>query len=373
MSLLAPAAAREIRAALLDWFDRHRRDLPWRRSRDPYAIWVSEVMLQQTQVSTVIPYWRRFLERFPAVESLARAELPEVLALWRGLGYYARARNLHRAAKEIVSRHGGALPTRARELLALPGFGRYTAGAVASIAFGEAAPLVDGNVARVLARLFEVEGAPGDRAREQRLWALAAELVDGARPGDFNQALMELGATLCGSNDPSCASCPIRDRCRALGSGRVRELPPPRVRPAKRPLRMAIGVWRRGEALLLARRAERGLFGGLWELPAVEVGADGDRRAVTRAFRPLLGAVTIGEALGTVKRTLTHRSLTLDLFAIGGRFAPRPNAAIEEWRWVHEDEIGALGMSTAMERALSITLDNRSVGRGTRGARDVRG
>ena len=367
------AAARDLRSALLHWFDQHRRDLPWRRSRDPYAIWVSEVMLQQTQVSTVIPYWRRFIERFPSAAALAGAELPDVLALWRGLGYYARARNLHRAAREIAARHGGVLPSTARELLALPGFGRYTAGAVASIAFGEAAPLVDGNVARVLARVFEVEGTPGDRAREQRLWALAAELVNGARPGDFNQALMELGATICRSSEPSCPSCPIQAHCGALAAGRVRELPPPRIRPAKRPLRMAVGVWRRGEAILLARRAERGLFGGLWELPAVEVSAEGDRREVARAFRPLFGAVAVGEPLGTVKRTLTHRSLTLDLFAIDGRFAPRQNAAIEEWRWVRQSELAALGISTAMERALSITLDNRSVRPGTRRTRDVRG
>ena len=330
-------------------------------------------MLQQTQVSTVIPYWRRFIERFPEVASLAEAEVPEVLALWRGLGYYARARNLHRAAKEIVARHGGALPSTARELLALPGFGRYTAGAVASIAFGQAAPLVDGNVARVLARVFEVEGAPGDRPRERQLWAIAAELVDAARPGDFNQALMELGATVCRSENPSCGTCPIGQHCRALAADRVRELPPPRVRPEKRPLRMAVAVWRRGEAILLARRAERGLFGGLWELPAVELGADGDRRAVARAFRSLFGPVAVGEPLGTVKRTLTHRSLTLDLFEIKGRFAPRENAAICEWRWARPSEISALGMSTAMERALSITVDNRSVRPRTRRPRDVRG
>jgi A/G-specific adenine glycosylase len=361
MSAPVRAPATDIRSALLSWFDRHRRDLPWRRSRDPYAIWISEVMLQQTQVSTVIPYWQRFLERFPTVESLARAELPEVFALWRGLGYYARARNLHRAAKEIVTCHGGSLPPTARELLALPGFGRYTAGAVASIAFGEEAPLVDGNVARVLARAFGVEGAPGDRARERQLWAIAAELVAGPRPGEFNQALMELGATVCRSDNPSCASCPIRDRCAALSADRVRELPSPRVRPAKRPLRMAVGVWRRNGTVLLVRRAERGLFGGLWELPAVEVAASSDRRAVAKAFHALLGHVTVGEALGSVRRTLTHRVLTLDLFEIRGRSVPRRNGAVQEWRWVRQAESRALGMSTAMERALLITWDNPSV------------
>src|SRR4051812_26618142 len=168
---------------LLRWFDRERRDLPWRRTTDPYAIWVSEVMLQQTQVTTVIPYWRRFLERFPDVETLAAASLDDVLSLWKGLGYYSRGRNLHRAAQAVMGQHGGRLPSTAATLKTLPGFGRYTAGAVASIAFGERTPLVDGNVARVLSRVYEVDGVPSDRARNARLWELAATLVDGERPG----------------------------------------------------------------------------------------------------------------------------------------------------------------------------------------------
>ena len=351
-----------LRQALLRWFDRHKRDLPWRRSRDPYAIWVSEVMLQQTQVATVIPYWHRFLERFPTVESLAAAELPDVFAQWRGLGYYTRARNLHRAAREIAARHGGRLPSTAEELLSLPGFGRYTAGAVASIAFGEEAPLVDGNVARVLARLFELEGAPGDRAREKRLWQLAARLVRGARPGDFNQALMELGATVCRSEDPSCPACPLSRGCGALSANRVSELPPPRIRATKRFLRMAVAVWWRDQALLHARRAEGGLFGGLWELPSVEIAPDAAHPAIEHAMRALLGPVRLGEPVGTVKRTLTHRSLTLDLFEVRGRGHPARAEAVQEWRWVRPGEAEALGMSTAMQRAAEFAWNAFTLG-----------
>ncbi len=340
-----------LRSALLAWFDVHQRDLPWRRTKDPYAIWLSEVMLQQTQVATVIPYWRRFLERFPTVWSLAGAELPEVFALWSGLGYYSRARNLHRAAGVIVSAHGGVLPKTAKALLELPGFGRYTAGAVASIAFGEGAPLVDGNVARVFSRLFEVEGPPGDRAREKRLWALAERWVGGPRPGDWNQALMELGATVCRAENPSCGSCPVRGHCAAFAKDRVGELPPPRVRPARKALKLAVAVCRREGTLLFARRQEGGLFGGLWELPAAELT---EGLTAQQALRALLGEVEFGPALGEVRRTLTHRDLSLQLFEVRGARARSLPPGLQEWRWAGAEELGALGMSTAMQKAVAL-------------------
>jgi A/G-specific adenine glycosylase len=341
-----------LRAELLAWFDRHRRDLPWRNTADPYAIWLSEVMLQQTQVATVIPYWRRFLERFPNVQALAAAQLPDVLALWRGLGYYSRARNLHRAAKEVASKHGGRLPSTAEQLLELPGFGRYTAGAVASIAFGEAAPLVDGNVARVLSRLFVVEGAPGDRQREARLWQLAEELVPGERPGAWNQALMELGATVCRPEGPTCLLCPVRAHCGALRQGRVDDLPPPRQRAAPKRLALAVAVWERRGSFLLARREESGLFGGLWEMPCVPLRAS--LRALSVAFARLGLRLTVGESLGVVRRTLTHRALELHLFRATGRAVPRRAVEYRELRWASLAEAEALGMSTAMEKALEL-------------------
>lgn len=341
----------------MEWYDRHKRDLPWRRTKDAYAIWLSEVMLQQTQVATVIPYWERFLERFPTVEALAVAPLPEVLAAWKGLGYYTRARNLHRAAQEVVARFGGRLPSTAAELLTLPGFGRYTAGAVASIAFGEPAPLVDGNVARVLSRLFEVEGLPGDRVREARLWELAGALVQGARPGDLNQALMEHGATVCRPESPPCLVCPVREGCQALRSGRVAELPPARVRAAPQPMTLALAVWPHEGKLLLARRAEKGLFGGLWELPAVEVQPEARDEPAAAPLSEALGVeVELERVLGTVRRQLTHRDLTLLLLRVRGAKRPVRAPAFAELRWCTPEQAGALGMSTAMHKALEAAV-----------------
>ncbi|WP_434345541.1 A/G-specific adenine glycosylase [Myxococcus virescens] len=356
---VTPARAHlaSVRGPLLDWYDRNKRDLPWRRTRAPYAIWLSEVMLQQTQVSTVIPYWERFLARFPTARALASAPLDDVLAGWKGLGYYSRARNLHRAAQEVVARFGGTLPSTAAELLELPGFGRYTAGAVASIAFGEEAPLVDGNVARVFSRIFEVEGLPGDRQREATLWALAAALVKGERPGDFNQALMEHGATTCRPENPLCLLCPVRGACVAFRKGRVDELPPAKVRATPKKLTLAVAVWPHAGTLLFARRADAGLFGGLWELPAAEIADDApDSEARARLSAALGVDVSLEGALGTVKRQLTHRDLSLRLLRVSGPRRPASTPAFQELRWCSPDDAGKLGMSTAMQRALDIAL-----------------
>ena len=347
-----PQHGREIRRALLAFYDAEARDLPWRRSRDPYAIWVSEVMLQQTQASVVAPYWERFLARFPTVPALAAAPLDAVLAPWRGLGYYARARKRQAAAEVLGARHRGALPASAVELAGLPGFGRYTVGAVASIAFGLAEPVVDGNVARVLSRLFAVDGIPGDPDRERRLWDLASGLVAGERPGDWNQALMELGATVCRAAQPRCLLCAVRAHCQALALGKVDQLPPPRPAAARRQLRLAVAAVQRRGRLLLGRRPARGLFGGLWELPAVEVDAAADARALRAAMVKLLGAgARLGPPLGEVRRTLTHRELTLSLFRVGVPRIPAGGHYVE-LRWVRPEDVAALGISAAMQAAL---------------------
>ncbi|HUM10621.1 MAG TPA: A/G-specific adenine glycosylase [Myxococcaceae bacterium] len=337
------AGGSEIRAALLRWYDAQARDLPWRRTRDPYAIWVSEVMLQQTQVSVVLPYWTAFLARFPDVGALARASLDEVLATWRGLGYYARARNLHRAAQAVVERHAGRLPRDVEALRALPGFGRYTVGAVASIAFGLGVPLVDGNVARVLARLFAVEGATGEPAREKQLWSIAEALVEGERPGDWNQALMELGATVCRPEQPTCLLCPLRSRCAALAGGRVVEIPAPKVRGARRALHLAVAAVRKGDSVLLVRRDGTGLFGGLWELPGVECTPGGEMDAL-RARWPEIGDGL--RPLGRVERTLTHRALTLEVYEVEGLAPP------EGARWATAPQVESMGVSAAMQAVL---------------------
>jgi A/G-specific adenine glycosylase len=331
-----------VRSRLLTWFARHQRELPWRKTADPYAIWISEVMLQQTQVATVIPYYRRFLERFPTVRALAKAQLPDVLGLWKGLGYYSRARNLHRAAQQLAAEHGGALPSTAEALHELPGFGRYTAGAVASIAFGEEAPLVDGNVARVLSRLYAVEGAPGEKAREAKLWALAGELVKGPKPGDLNQALMELGATVCLPKAPLCLLCPVSSECTALKEGRVDQLPAARFRAPRKALELSLGVCRKGQKVLLARRPDGGLFGGLWELPSAPS---------TDALTALLDA-PVGERLAIVERTLTHRDLTLHLYEVKSRATLKRLEGYPECRWVTQGDVEPLGVSAAMQAAL---------------------
>ncbi len=348
----ARTVKREVRSQLLRWFDQHQRALPWRQTKDPYGVWVSEVMLQQTQVDRVVRYWTKFLARFPTVRSLADAELADVLSMWTGLGYYSRARNLHRAAQEVVAKFEAELPDSVDALLTLPGFGRYTAGAVASIAFELEAPLVDGNVARVFSRLLELDGAPGDRKRESALWEIAELLVTGPRPGDWNQSLMELGATVCVPQNPLCLLCPVRTSCSALASGRVDELPPPKKAAKRKRLEFAVAVAQRGDLVLLARREEKGLFGGLWELPAapLDPGADADAALTT-----LLGArAVIGPELTVLERTLTHRDLFLRLHPVKvGVKLGKPPAGYLEWRWVPSAERPSLGMSSAMQSAIA--------------------
>ena len=267
-----------IATAVVAHYARVQRDLPWRRTRDPYAIWVSEIMLQQTRVATVIPYWERWMTKFPTVSALADAPLDDVLAAWAGLGYYSRARNLHAGARAVDAQFGGALPSCAAELREVPGIGPYTAGAIASIAFGERAPLVDGNVARVLARVFAIEHDIKSTAGGKALWAAAGELMQalpaGAAPGALNQGLMELGATICAATQPRCLVCPVVGECAAAKAGRQDELPvvAARKKESELPILARTLVWIEAAGMLvLARRAPEGLFGGLWELPSLEL------------------------------------------------------------------------------------------------------
>jgi A/G-specific adenine glycosylase len=259
-----------LRARLLEWYARARRDLPWRRTQDPYAVWLSETMLQQTRVETAVPYYERFLRALPTIAELAEAPEERVLSLWSGLGYYRRARMMHAAAKHVARAHGGQLPSDPAALRRLEGIGAYTAGAVASIAFGRRAAVVDGNVARVLARLFAIDDDVKSASGSARLWALAEGLVpdgDGS-PGDWNQALMELGATVCVPREPKCAHCPVSALCAGRAEGRARQLP--RVGRKTKPteVRQVAIVLASAKAVLLARRRPQVLFGGLWEPPS---------------------------------------------------------------------------------------------------------
>jgi A/G-specific adenine glycosylase len=351
-----PAARRRaVRARLLGWWDAGHRDLPWRypqHAADPYRVWLAEVMLQQTRVSVVVPYYRRFVRRFPTLRSLARAGEDEVLALWSGLGYYARARRLLAAAREALARHGG-VPASVEELRRLPGFGRYTAGAVASIAYALPVPCVDGNAARVLGRVFH-RARPSIPGAAERAWSLAAELVPPRRPGDFNQALMELGATVCTARAPRCEGCPLGTLCAARDAPGARR-PARRGAPRRRPLiTHACAVVRAGDAILLERRGPTGLFAGLWELPsAVVPWPDDPRAALRQALRERLGMrVVVGEGLGAVERLLTHRRLRLEAYACTVPRAVERSPKGGPTRLVLRSEVPRLGVSTAMVRLL---------------------
>jgi A/G-specific adenine glycosylase len=355
--LPSPARRAALRRRLLAWWDAGHRDLPWRvpqHGADPYRIWLAEVMLQQTRVETAIPYYRRFLERWPSLEALAAADDAEVLAAWSGLGYYARCRNLIAAARESLRRHGG-LPGSLEALRALPGFGPYTAGAVASIAFAVPAAAVDGNVSRVLSRLFRVEGGRDSPKVKRRLEALATALVDRERPGDLNQAWMELGATTCLPRRPRCTSCPVSGACEAFRAGRQAEHPGRRVRRRPTDVRLAVVRVERGGRLLLARAPDGGLLGGLWGLPGVEVPSGADPAKTLEAWgRQALGkSLEVQEELGSVVRLLTHRRLEFLLFR-GRLGAARPNDS-GRLRFTSEDEASSLPRSTAMRRVIEVS------------------
>ena len=300
-----------FRRALLDHFDRNRRPLPWRSERTPYRVMVSEVMLQQTRVETVIPYYRRWLRRFPGWDELAAAPLDDVLRAWRGLGYYGRGRNLHRTARLVRERFGGGLPEDPDALRELPGVGEYTAAAVASIAFGRPVAAVDGNVRRVLCRLFDLEEATAARLRDE-----AARLLDPGRPGDFNEAMMELGATVCTPRSPGCDGCPVEAWCRARASGTVDERPRRRARGKVPRLEYATAVAVADGAVLLVKRPETGLLAGMWEFPAVRLG-DGERpgrRSVATAALRLLEDFglrgRLAARLDPVRHAFTHLHAT---------------------------------------------------------------
>jgi A/G-specific adenine glycosylase len=346
---LSPSAAtlRAIRAALLGHYDAHARDLPWRRTRDPYAIWVSEIMLQQTRVDTVLRYYDRFLTRFPDAESLAGADEDAVLAAWSGLGYYRRARLLHAGVREVVARYGGQVPEAAPARRALPGIGRYTAGAIGSIAFDRQEPLVDGNVSRVFARLFGVDTPLGRADTQARLWSFAQRLVEGPRPGALNQALMELGATVCSKAAPSCSGCPVLTHCHAHREGLVRSLPVVLKKPAPQARSLvALLVLDAARERILLLRSRAGLFAGLWNLPMHE-GAD------LRAARGLLETLGVqarvrAKPCGTIEHVLTHRRLKITLF-LAELTDFTDNA---ELRWQSRARLDELGVSRLTHKAL---------------------
>jgi len=344
--------ARSIRRKLLAWYDANRRELPWRDCGDPYRVWLSEMMLQQTQVATVIPYFERFTARWPTVADLAAAALDDVLHAWAGLGYYARARNLHKAARVVVEEFDGAFPESVEKLLKLPGVGRYSAGAIASIAFGKKSAVVDGNVARVLARLFVIDEDVRAGAGRDAAWRIAESLVPANRPGDFNQALMELGATVCLPGAAArCLTCPLRNECGACAAGRAAELPV-RTKPTRvlNETHVVISIEYEGKWLMV-RRPEGGLWGGLWEMPSA-VMKGGVQRSVARIVEGLglKGAEIGAKPFLRFRHQLTHRTIEFVCFA--GEVEKAGQLPSNAGRWCSIDEIGAMGISRAMMRVV---------------------
>lgn len=303
-------SSRDFPKRLLKWYDRCRRDLPWRcapdrpGALDPYHVLVSETMLQQTQVATVIPYYHRFLARFPTIADLASADEQDVLRLWQGLGYYSRARNLQAAARQVVSDYGGVLPADRDELLTLPGIGRYTAGAISSIAFDRPAPILDGNVTRVLCRLDNIADDPRDQQTAKLLWRRAEEILPRKRPGDFNSALMELGATLCTPRNPQCLLCPVRAHCQAQAAGTQEKIPAPRKGRPMPLVRRRTYCIRRGDRWLIEQRPSRGRWAGMWQFLTIDCASESEPAI------PIQSAAL----LGTITHALTHRRYEFEVY-----------------------------------------------------------
>jgi A/G-specific adenine glycosylase len=345
---------------LLAWYARYRRGLPWRNIRDPYSIWLSEVMLQQTRVDTVVPYYRRFLAAYPSVHALAEAPLENVLRLWSGLGYYRRARMLHEGARAVLRIHGGALPRTASELLRIPGIGRYTAGAIASIVWDEVVPAVDGNVARVLSRVFALDSRTKGGA-ERAVWQHAHSLVAATDPSSWNQALMELGATVCSPRKPKCAECPFEADCLARIRGLTEALP--RARSKKAPTIMPrVGfVLRCHGRILLGRRHAEGMYGGMWEPPH---GDPEHARSIAERLVAEFGRVT---KAGSIRHVLSHRRIEMDVYegevtrgVHKHRFAGLPD--YDRLRWLRARDVEQVALTALARKILATRTPQKAAG-----------
>jgi len=352
--------------ALLKWFGEAARDLPWRRTGDPYAIWVSEVMLQQTQVKTVLPYWERWMRALPSIEALAKARAQTIHKLWEGLGYYTRVRNMHKAAQVILKNHDGKFPQEFEAVLALPGIGRYTAGAICSIAFNQPTPILDGNVIRVVSRVFGIEGDPRGKETNRKLWALAGDLAREAAStvhrsrnqagkrttnsvSHFNQSLMELGALICTPRQPRCGVCPVAKACVARREGRVDELPNLPRRTPVTPRRFVAFIAHKGGRFLVRQRPAGVVNAHLWEFPNVEIGPNGfdaKRLALT-----VLGMNPKAAApFCVIKHSITRYRITVEAFRVSGTI-PRRNGSPQS-RWMHGSQMHRLPFASAHRKIL---------------------
>ncbi len=345
---------------LVSWYRQSGRDLPWRRTKDPYRIWLSEIMLQQTQVTTVIPYYEKFLELFPIIQHLAEAPSETVLKAWEGLGYYARCRNLHQAAKSIVTERAGVFPETLETMNALPGVGKSTAGAILTFSQGQRHPILDGNVKRVLSRLFNDDGDPSSKDVTARMWVWSAGLLSEATlgtedPFDYNQAIMELGATCCTPKAPNCLICPVQSFCDAFQAGTQNELPTKGEKKTIPHHVIAVGVIWDGENILIQRRPEKGLLGGLWEFPGgKQESGEALSETVRREIEEELGIQVnvAGKAFTVVKHAYTHFKITLHAYhCLYQAGTPEPKAA-DAWQWIPWQEVRQFAFPKANVRVL---------------------
>ena len=342
---------------MLDWYAKHARPLPWRGIKNPYAIWVSEIMLQQTRVETVIPYYTKWMERFPSIQALAEADEQDVLNAWEGLGYYSRARNMLRAARMVCDQYGGGFPHETSELEKLPGIGRYTVAAISSIAFGADKAVLDGNVKRVLARVFMFAEPVNTTVGEKKLWVLADDLLPKGRASDYNQAVMDLGATVCTPASPKCIECPVNQLCEANKKNEQSKYPIMLEKPVVPHIDVCAAIIVRDGKVLIARRPSKGLLGGLWEFPGgkVEMG-ETHTEALVREIKEELGTViTAIELFGTYKHAYTHFKVTLQAWMV--RLTGQEPIALEasEIRWVQIAELGEYPMGK-IDRSISNDL-----------------
>jgi A/G-specific adenine glycosylase len=339
---------------LLSWFRKNKRDLPWRRDRRPYTVLVSEIMLQQTRVDQAEEYYRRFLERFPDIRALARAHPEQVLKAWEGLGYYSRARHLHQTARRVLEEHEGQIPGEYGQLITLPGIGRSTAGAVLSLAYDRAYPIMDGNVKRVLARFFRIRLPLGQAETTKTLWRQAEAILPVKGPGLFNEALMELGALICRPQDPVCARCPLRESCRAFREGEAGSL------PLRNPARkiphydVTAAIIRRGGKILITQRPEKGLLGGLWEFPGgkKEPGETLEACLLREIAEELGIEIAVGERFMQVRHAYSHFRITLHTFFCRHRQGRIQKIGIQDYRWVKPEELGLFAFPRADRRVI---------------------
>jgi A/G-specific adenine glycosylase len=341
-------------ARLLDWFDvEGRKDLPWQRRKDPYAVWVSEIMLQQTQVQTVIPYFNRFMQSFPGVIDLANADRDDVLHHWSGLGYYARARNLHKAAIVVRDEHSGNIPDKLDALMALPGIGRSTAGAILSLSFGQRHPILDGNVKRVLARHDAIEGWPGKAAVGKKLWQLADDCTPRERVADYTQAIMDLGATLCTRSRPACARCPVRSDCAARQKDAVNNYPGRKEKKDKPLKTTTMLLASEGQRVFLERRPEAGIWGGLWSLPEL-----GERSVDAWCSEKLAISPIATERWPLLRHSFSHYDLDIQPIVVRVELPLSKVADDDSSTWYCMDEAPPGGLAAPVKKLLGQLKDN---------------